>query len=471
MVETVEHLDRLRFQALGGQGDWPEPRPLTDPLDQPEAFPMSALGPLSVVAEDIAASAKCPDAIAGAAVLGVASFAAQGRHDVEFMPAQVKPLTLNIISIGASGERKTTAVEQASLGVERFERKLYADAARLAREEPDAPAGLPPVIQLNDGTIEGIAKGLSEGYPSQMLSTDEAGRFFGGYSMSSEKRLSTLTWLSKFFDGRPDRRRIRGTGNQSIDVSTDGCRLAVHLMGQREAIDVLFQGGLARGLGTLARFLVHEPASRIGTRQMSEAEWHRTSRTEAVVEFADAVERRLASAVERDCDGNVERDVLRLTPEANNRLRAFFNRIESELGPQKELEGYADLLNKVHEHAARIAGVLADFKNENPIGRETIDQGIELAEYFRKELIRLADAAPHSQRRDDAIRIAKYIAYKGGSLMTEQLSKNISPKPLRKLHRREPAIDLLEEAGWITTRDKQVLLNPLVAERGLLEAI
>jgi len=78
-------------------------------------FPVDALGPtLSNAVKGIVDTVQCPMAVGATSVLGAASLATQGHADV-VNPAtgQAKPISLYILTIAESGERKTSADTEA----------------------------------------------------------------------------------------------------------------------------------------------------------------------------------------------------------------------------------------------------------------------------------------------------------------------------------------------------------------------
>ncbi|MEM7327901.1 MAG: YfjI family protein [Pseudomonadota bacterium] len=462
LIEIAERLPDLTAA-------WPEPEPLAGPDSAPMPFPMGALGPMEAVARDIQKSVKCPPALAGASVLSVASLAAQGCYDVAFRGQDKRPLSLFILTIGRSGERKSTADQYAMIGVHRFIKELRGKAAR-DRQANELIEGEPfpvlsPEIVANNGTIEGLTQGFLEGHPSQALMSDEAGQFLAGYSMKSENKLSGLSSLSKFWDGSPVTKKIKGAGLNSETRTVRDCRLAVHMLGQRVAIIPFLRDPMARGQGSLARFLVHEPPTTMGTRQMTVDEWSESATTRNVMAFADRIEEILDHSIARRIEGDVERPVLQMEAAAVELLVQFFNNIERKLSPTGDLSGYSDLANKAHENAARIAGVLAVMKDEQVVSEASMRGGIGLANYFLAELIRLSDLLPAHEDVDKANSIAHFLKKEGGSSNTTQLSKRGS-KSCRTHDQRKDAIKILVDADWIREDGKKLILNPRLGERG-----
>ena len=137
------------------------------------------------------------------------------------------------------------------------------------------------------------------------------------------------------------------------------CRLAVHLLGQRVAVEPFLNDPISSGQGILARFLVHEPKSSISTRQVSQEEWQRDQLTQSVLAFAEKIELLLTKSVQRNNDGDVDRPVLPWTMGASEACREYYNTVESKLENSRADDAIrSEFANKTHEQAARIAGCL-----------------------------------------------------------------------------------------------------------------
>ena len=103
----------------------PEPLPLAPPTSPARPYPLAALGEvLSGAAESIAAKCQCPSALAAQAVLAVASLASQRLADVRLPLRQTRPLSLYFVTIAASGDRKSTADNEALIPVRMYEKNL-----------------------------------------------------------------------------------------------------------------------------------------------------------------------------------------------------------------------------------------------------------------------------------------------------------------------------------------------------------
>ncbi len=103
------------------------PRPLTRPAEPATPYPTDALGDLlAPAARAIHDKVQAPLAICGSSLLSASALAMQGFADVVLPTGQRRPLSLYILSIAASGERKTSTDNEALAPIEERERELRA---------------------------------------------------------------------------------------------------------------------------------------------------------------------------------------------------------------------------------------------------------------------------------------------------------------------------------------------------------
>lgn len=201
--------------------------------DAPE-YPGDALGPLADACRVIAEHGQLRPAMAGQCLLGAASLLTQGLFNVDTLAGR-RPLLFYALTLGDSGDGKSTAQQAALSPVNEWQRgiaKQYADElkeferAKATRkrgsEPPEAPAL--PYRLVSDATVEGLRRDLDNGPCSQGVFSDEAAAILSGYGMSQDHRAKTAGVFSKLWDaGHLSVSRV--TGGR---VERYGRRIALH---------------------------------------------------------------------------------------------------------------------------------------------------------------------------------------------------------------------------------------------------
>ena len=162
----------------------------------------------------------------------------QGLFNVRTL-AGVKPLSLFLLTLGESGDGKSTADGVAMHSIkewqraagERYqtERRQHAADCKTLKKgdtEPDEPRS--PYRLVRDATVEGLRRDLEHGPAAQGLFTDEAAAMLAGYGMSAEHKSKTAATFSGLWD----------TGDLSVSRSMGG-RIELH--GRRLAMHWLIQ--------------------------------------------------------------------------------------------------------------------------------------------------------------------------------------------------------------------------------------
>jgi len=236
--------------------------------------------------------------------------------------------------------------------------------------------------------VEGLTRHLGISRPSLGLFSDEGGQFIGGSGMSEDNRLKTVATLSGFWDGTPINRTRAGDGA----VTHFGKRLAAHLMVQPVAAAKLLADPVANGQGFLARFLIVEPPSTMGTRFYREPGLESAA---ALDEFAARIGALLRAEprLREGTRNELEPPVMPLDPDARALLVDFHDTAEADLPTGKPLEKVRPFAAKAREHAARIAGVMAAYAGETSVTGARMADAITLAKHYLGEAVRLADAA------------------------------------------------------------------------------
>lgn len=452
------------------------PQPLLREIAPGAPYPVESLGPLRGAVEAVQGMTQAPMAIPAASALSIASLAVQGFANVETLGG-ARPVSLNVLTIAKSGERKSSCDAPLMAALRDFEReeaKEQADAmtawqnahalwkgerdrilsdARKGKGErrQDAQADLnalgpepaaPPSVDrtVSEPTFEGLTRLFATGQPSLGIFSDEGGQFLGGHAMNSDNRQKTLAALNDLWQGNPIRRTRSGDGHQTLH----GRRLAVHLMVQPSVARAFLADPMAVDTGFLPRFLICEPPSTIGTR------FHRNARRDdlAISGFGDRLGQILGRPLPMDAKTMELRPRdLPLSPEARGLLIAFADQVEAQQaqgGKYAHVTGYA---SKAAEQAARIAGVLTlwlDLDAKQVEARDMLD-GIALAEFYLGEALRLADAAQVSRETDQALALRNWLVndWKDDEVTLREVIQ-YGPNALRESSKARKALGILE---------------------------
>ncbi|MBK7953727.1 MAG: DUF3987 domain-containing protein [Candidatus Accumulibacter sp.] len=330
---------------------------------------------------------QAPVALIGQSILAAMNQVAQPHANV-IVDGRVSPLSEFFLTLGESGERKSAADGWALAGVRARQRilmqqfvvnretyeaaakriladkKLSGEAKQAKLGELDKPkAPVMPLFIVSEPSTEAIHRQLIVGMPAIGLVNDEGGQFLGGYAMSAEKRLGTLTTLSRLWDrGEFDRVRV-GDGSGSYYAR----RLNLHLMVQPAVASLLLADPLAREQGFLA-LPGQLPQSTAGQRKYVETDLGRTAEYQAYTARMDALLEQ-----EWPITDNHELDPpnIVLTPSAKRAWVALYNDIEKALGGDGDLAPIRSLASKAPEHITRMAGTFAVFEGDNGNSRRT----------------------------------------------------------------------------------------------------
>src|SRR5205814_10416217 len=124
-MSPLDGAGELRRIINMAQDEEPEPpRPLMREVPAADPYPVEALGNvLGAAACAIHDRVQAPIAICGQSVLAAAALAGQGHADVVLPigPGQSRPLSLYLVSIAASGERKSACDSEAMWPIRRRE--------------------------------------------------------------------------------------------------------------------------------------------------------------------------------------------------------------------------------------------------------------------------------------------------------------------------------------------------------------
>lgn len=458
------------------------PQPLLREIPPGAPFPVAALGPLQAAVGAVHDVTQAPVGIAAQSALAVASLVVQGFADVETLGGDA-PCSLFCLTIAESGERKSSCDRLLMKGIRDHERaqaeafraafseyevdreiwagkrkRLMAEAAgadklkaggaeadlRALGSEPRAP--LYPNVTAQEPTFEGLLRLFQIGRPALGLFSDEAGGFVGGHAMNSDNKLKTIAGLSQLWNGDTVNRIRSGDG------ATDypGRRLAMHLMLQPVAARPLLSDPQASGQGFLARFLMTEPPSAIGTRLRR---GHDPASDMALAAFTARIAAILATPLPvGDNPQELAPQRLPLSQGAKELLWRFYEAVEASQATGRQMEHVRSYGSKAAEQAARIAGVLTLWANLDAleVSPQVMGWGIMLAQFYLGEAKRLAEAGLVSEETAKAERLRQWLleSWPHEDVIPSDILKH-GPNVMRERKALDGPLSMLVKAGHL----------------------
>ena len=490
--------DRLRAAAaaLGAELDAEDeadaramldpPTPLVRATPPPEPFPLDALGPiLAPAARAIAEVVQVPEALAGNSVLAAAALAAQPHANVQTLGGP-RPLSLFILTIAGSGDRKTSADSVALTPIREHEREMHKEFTaklrewnlqqeankldlkkargesedgaayrdKLAAVETDPPPRKPWLV-CSEPTAEGLVRSLADGQHAQGIFTDEGGQFIGGHGMSEESELRTIAMLSKLWQGdRID--RVRATDREHLTLY--GRRLCMHLRVQPDVANRMLGKPLYRSQGFLARWMIAAPESLAGTR-LHNPDRCAPEDDPRVTRYWDALGALLGRTANENREvGGLDPPCLALTREARTLLAGAYDEMELAQRKDGELDAIREWASKAAEHACRIAGILtlvadpeAHFVDAGPMAG-----ALALVQHYMGEYYRLLGTTDLPENIRRAVALLEWLRAKRlRSVTARQVTQYGPGRAIRHAAAAKEALRTLAEHGWAATQDNR----------------
>jgi hypothetical protein len=211
-AEEVQAFLDYAIEQLPSLNLWGELLPLVQAdtaLNSP--YPIHALPPLArdaVLA--IAEHVQAPIAMTARCVIGAMSHIAQAHVNAPHpFSSHGEPCSLYLLTEGQSGSRKSTSRNMADRAIIQHERKQYeqyrreleqwkSGQASLNKKDKEAycaenPPPHDPSTLYSDITLESIAGLYVDGVLNNAsIASDEAGQFFGGYTMKGDTRTQAI---------------------------------------------------------------------------------------------------------------------------------------------------------------------------------------------------------------------------------------------------------------------------------------
>lgn len=436
--------------------------PLVNALGEAAPFPLAAFpAPLRGCAAVLLRTTQAPDAIIGGSLLAAASLAAQAHADVVLPHGAVSPLSLFVVSVAESGERKSAvdslvlrphaAFEKAKHDLYVTEMATFKALPKAEKETTDEPRKA--VFMASDPTVEGMSKLLEHGLQSVGIFSSEGGRFMGGHGMSEDNQLRTAAGLSLMWDGGALDRVRAGDGAHKLY----GRRVALHLMVQPRAAFNWLGNPVLRDQGLFSRCLVGYPASTAGTRFFKD---ERPDGTPEYLTYVAAMEKLLQPEWATNEMGELTPRPLTLEDAAREEWILLHDNIEASI--PTELVTVRGFASKLAEQAARIAGVLELVHNPEAtfITTRAMKGAIQILEWYVGEAVRLSGAQPQRDGTERAVLLWDWLERRGKRLVCLAELTQYGPSKLRQAkvmretmsvlvdhYRARPTLDAIEWEG------------------------
>lgn len=443
------------------------PRPLIESNPVAEPYPVQALGGiLGPAVERIAEVIGVPQALAAQSVLAASALATQGHAGLQ-LDGRHYPLSLYLITVAASGDRKTAADRSALLPARQWEREQWQhyreqlfryraaqrQAQRINPADPAPTNSVPfeaepsaPRLITTDPTIEALIKGLCHDLPSMGLFCDEGGQFLGSSTMSRDNRLKAVTTLSSLWDGSPiDRARsMAGESLRAYDR-----RLSLHLMLQPYLAMQLLSNPLLQGQGILGRCLMTWPTSLAGQRSYQAVD---LSKDAALKRYHHRLSALFYQPWSLSADGALQLSKLSLSPLARRRWIDLHDAIEAQLGEFGELASVRPSGSKAADNLLRVAGILAVVEESSVVEVDHIQRASALVGYYLNEIQRLTEQEPVCRVKEEADRLLRWLQVKDWKRFSiRELNRN-GPRFARKSsrHAAKLLVELIDHQWLIT---------------------
>ncbi len=461
--------------------EWPELKPLSRALAEPEDFPIEAFPPVLLnPTKTLNKTIKAPIALCGTSILASATLAAQPYVDVVI---DGRSITISnfFVTIGESGERKSS-VDTEALAPHRNHQKYLSEKyletqrqheqeesvfqathkeivakKRQSREEklqalqdlgPPPKPPLKPFCLTSEPTYEGLIKMLADGQPSVGIFSDEGGRLIGGHALNDENQLKTAAGLSELWDGGG--KAISRTRSGEGQTLLYGRRVSMHLMIQPTVMSRLVGNGLLQGQGLLSRCLISFPTSTIGTRQYAETDTESYNSLDSYNEHLSSVLRRALPLAE-GTQNELKPQPIMLSRDAKTSWVEFHDFVENELREEGQYHSIRGFASKAAEHVLRIAGVLSFIQNPDSRIIEKVDltRAIALVRYFLNEALRLFGTTEISPELKEAQKLLDWLKGKQQSVISLVEIYQFGPPSVRDSETARNLLEVLRSHGYV----------------------
>lgn len=468
---------------------WPELEPLFGSVAR-KPYPLRAFPAiLREAVEEVEEFNRTPMAMTATAALGVLSACAQHIADIERDETLAGPVSLWTLALAESGERKSRLDKLFGTPIEAFqarkaeemrpqiearEREISAWKAKregyLEAVKKEAKAGKPadkfiellnampsqpepvrvPVILRGDDTTENLCYDLRFGWPSAALLESEAGTALGSHAMKADNIMGGLAVRNKLWEGgsHPIGRRT------SISFTVRGARFTYGLQVQPGVIREFQEknGGLARGIGYWARFIMTEPESTQGTRLYREP----PKNTPKLGKLHERLFELLEIEPRFGEHGGLEPMRLKLSADGKRAWVEAHDAIEVRLRRGGDYATVRDVASKAADNIARGAALFHILENgaDGDVSAENVRRATAIVDYHLNEALRFFAGMAATPEERDAAKLEEWLVAEVRERGTNMISRRDADRGAfsgrgGKGGRLDAAIKSLTDAGRV----------------------
>ena len=379
---------------------------------------MASLPLLSAAINEAERNIQAPRGLLINAAFTAISIALQGLIDVNKPTSQKVPVSLMLLAIANSGERKSTIENVFLKSIKEFQSKqaiafseklldwsaehdawtirrkavlrniekqtsrglstteAEAALAKLNREFPVKPKEFK--ILYEDSTSEALFYGMYKNLSTAGLVSSEGGGVLSGRAFNDLPKQNSI-WSGD---------SITIDRKESDSFQLVGGRLTVSMMVQDSAFTEYMdsKGYQSRGSGLLARFLICRPKSTQGTRFINGT----TQSWECLTKFNARLEYLLTRNLEAISDERKEKKSVSFDAEASRYWIGIANEIESKICKKELLDGLGDHGSKLADIICRLAALFHSFEGfPGDVSISTLQAAEGVAKWYSDNFIKL----------------------------------------------------------------------------------
>ena len=418
--------------------EWQDPIPFDDYSKLPE-FPTEILPETGrEMVETVARVNQVDKGLPGSMYLAALSTCLSKKVQVD-LGTHTEPVNIYTCPILDPGERKTSTMNLMMAPVYEYQREK---AGGVVGDDDE-----PPVYIVDDITSEALFKVMSENNERMSVISAEGGIFgimAGRYNGNGNGNIDVYL---KGHAGDPCSNHRIGRKSQSMDSPS----LTICLAVQQEIIREIGRNKQFKGRGLLGRFLYCNCVHKAGYRKRQEE----SMPVSLIQGYRDHILRLMKMPLSLHN--------LKLSPEAQATWDEFYNDIEADMRPSKQMELMKDWGSKLAGAVARIAGLLHFAEHgqqaaNKPISVNVVNASAAIGAYYREHALATFGLMKENPEIESAKKILDYlIVHKPESFKGRDVLR--SKNAFKSMGEITPGLKLLVERNYIREKGKSTPVN------------